>query len=168
MTERQTFVRIRNLDDLQAVIDRHVAEVHLADPADTPAALEAAGFGLLATEALSGLLGACEPAMNLAHYHVLAVIGGVLDALDLAPSLPTGLHNIHLEPIGAPERSWIQPLASGVANLIAGINVLLPQVAKHATDDADRTAIAEGAHLTAELPLCYDGLMRVPSFGLEL
>jgi hypothetical protein len=168
MTERQTFVRIRNLDDLQAVIDRHVAEVHLADPADTPAALEAAGFGLLATEALSGLLGACEPAMNIAHYHVLAVIGGVLDALDVAPSLPTGLHNIHLEPIGAPERSWIQPLASGVANLIAGINVLLPQVAKHAIDEADRTAIAEGAHLTAELPLCYDGLMPVPSFGLEL
>src|SRR5271169_519885 len=44
MTERKTFVRIRNLDDLQAVIDRHVAEVHLANPADTPAALEAVGF----------------------------------------------------------------------------------------------------------------------------
>jgi hypothetical protein len=167
MTERQTFVRIRNLSDLQAVIDRHVTEVRMADPADTPAALEAAGFGLLATEALSGLLGACEPGMNIAHYHVLAVISGVLDALDEAPSLPRGLHNIHLEPTGAPERSWIEPLTTGVGDLIAGINALLPQVAALAPDDADRAAIAEGAHLSSELPNCYNGLVRVPSVGSD-
>jgi hypothetical protein len=167
MTERQTFVRIRNLGDLQAVIDRHIAEVHLAEPADTPAALEAAGFGLLATEALSGLLGSCEPGMNTAHYHVLAVINGVLDALDPAPSLPTGLHNIHLEPTCPPEESWIQPLTCGVGDLIAGVNVLLPQIAALAADDADRAAITEGAQLSAELPRCYDGLMRIPSVGGE-
>ena len=165
MTERKTFVSIRNLDDLQAVIDRHVAEVHLADPADTPAALEAAGFGLLATEALSGLLGACEPGMSIAHYHVLAVIAGVLDALNPAPSLPKGIRNIHLEPIRGPEASWIQPLMTGVGDLIAGINALLPQIAALAADETDRAAIGEGAQLSAELPRCYDGLMRVPSLG---
>jgi hypothetical protein len=167
MTERQTFVRIRNLSDLQAVIDRHVTETRLADPADTRAALEAAGFGLLATEALSGLLGACEPGMSIAHYHVLAVISGVLDALDTAPSLPGGMHNIHLEPTGALEQSWIQPLATGVGDLIAGINVLLPQIAALAAGDADRTAIAESAKLSAELPNCYAGLLRIPSAGGE-
>ena len=167
MTERKTFVRIRNLDDLQAVIDRHVAEVQLADPADTPAALEAVGFGLLATEALSGLLGSCEPSMSIAHYHVLAVVAGVLDALNPAPSLPRGIRNIHLEPTGAPEASWIQPLTAGVGDLIAGINALFPQIAAVAADDIDRSAIAEGAHLSAELPRCYDGLLRVPSAGDE-
>jgi hypothetical protein len=165
MTERQTFVRIRNVGDLQAVVDRHVAEVHLANPADTPAALEAAGFGLLATKALSGLLGACEPAMSIAHYHVLAVIAGVLDALDPAPSLPEGLRNIHLEPTGALEECWIQPLMAGVSDLIAGLNVLLPQIAALATSDADRAAISEGAQLSAELPRCCEGLLGVPSAG---
>jgi hypothetical protein len=159
MTERQAFVRIQNLNDLRAVIDRHVGEVHLADPADTPAALEAAGFGLMATEALSGLLGACEPAMGIARYHVLAIIAGVLDALEPAPSLPQGLRGIHLEPTGLLEESWIRPLISGVGDLIAGINVLLPQIASLASDAADREAIAKGAQLSAELPRCYAGLI---------
>jgi hypothetical protein len=164
MTERQTFVRIQNLNDLRAVIDRHVGEIHLADPADTSAALEAAGFGLMATEALSGLLGACEPAMGIARYHVLAITAGVLDALNPAPSLPKGLRGIHLEPTGLLEESWIQPLMTGVCDLITGINALLPQIASLASDAADRDAIAEGAKLSAELPRCYPGLIP-PSGG---
>jgi hypothetical protein len=167
MAERQTFVRVRNLGDLQAIIDRHVTELRLADPADTPAALEAAGFGLLATEALSGLLGACEPSMSIAHYQVLAVIAGVLDALDQAPSLPKNIRNIHLEPTGAPEESWIEPLTTGVGDLIAGVNALLPRIAALASQDADRTAIAEGAQLSAELPQCYGELLHIPSPGRE-
>jgi len=163
MTERQTFVRIRNLGDLQAVIDRHVTEIRVTDPADTPAALEAAGFALLATEALSGLLGSCEPSMNIAHYHVLAVIADALDALDPAPSLPAGIRNVHLEPTGALEERWIQPLTTGIGDLIAKINILLPQIAALASGDADRSAIAEAAAHSAKLPQCYNGLLRVPS-----
>ncbi len=113
---RPSRLPVRDLADLQQLVNRHTEELAATDPADTAAALTAAWYGFAVASCLGGFLAARDADRAVLHDNATPVIAGIVVALEAAPSLPAGIHGVGLDTEGeatdetmrtAHRESWI-------------------------------------------------------------
>jgi hypothetical protein len=82
--------------ELQAVIGAHLDNLSAADPRDTDAALESAWYGFSLASVLGQYRALRDPDAAVLHENALPVLACVIEAMDAAPSLPSGVHGLGL------------------------------------------------------------------------
>ncbi len=90
------------------------------------------------------------------------MLARVIETLDAAPSLPSGVHGLGLDTSPAANPAMMTIARRGIWDLMLAINALLAEAQHHARDAADRLAAQACTALAAELADCYQG--RLPTF----
>jgi hypothetical protein len=147
-------------EELQQIIDGHRDQLQAADPADTAAALTAAWYGFAVAVTLGQFLASRDPDDAVAHRNALPVIVRIVEVLQAAPSMPTGIHGVGLDTTPAADPGMMLAARRGIWDLTLAINTLLPKVAEQAGQEADLAAARAGTMLAAELNDCYVGRLR--------
>jgi len=66
------------------------------------------------------------------------VIARIIEAMDAAPSLPSGVQGLGLDTSPTADPAMMTIVRRGVWNLTLAINALLPETRRHARHDADQ------------------------------
>jgi len=147
-------------EEMQQVIDGHRDQLEAADPADTAAALAAAWYGFAVAFMLGQFLARRNDEFAVVHHNATPVMARIVEILEAAPSMPTGIHGAGLDTTPAADPAMMAVACRGIWDLTLAINTLLPQVAELAGQEADRAAAGAGTMLAAELSDCYQGRLR--------
>lgn len=146
--------------ELQAAIGGQLHELSVADPNDTVAALEAAWYGFSLVTILGQYLASRDPDAAVLHENALPVLARIIEVLDAAPSVPSGLHGLGLDTSPTADPAMMRIARRGIWDLTLAINALLSEAGRHARHDADRVAAETCTVLAAELADCYQGRLR--------
>lgn len=147
-------------EEMQQVIDGHRDQLEAADPADTAAALAAACYGFAVAFMLGQFLARRNDEFAVVHHNAMPVRVRVVEILEAAPSMPTGIHAAGLDTTPTADPAMMVVACRGIWDLTLAINTLLPRVAELAGQEADRAAARAGTMLAAELSDCYQGRLR--------
>jgi hypothetical protein len=176
--ERPAYLPAITPDELRVLINTHVAELRAADPRHTTAAFVATWYAFAVTAALGQYQALRDHNRAILHYNALPVHARVIETMDAAPSLPAGVHGVGLDTappsdyqiiaLSAPHRvaerlteeASMRISSRGIWELTFEVNALLPAVARHARNDADRVVAKICTVLAAELADCYTGRLR--------
>jgi hypothetical protein len=142
---------------LQAAVDAQLRELAAADPGETARALERAWYGFCLVAALGQYRALRDLDAAILHENALPVLARVIETMDTAPSLPSGVHGFGLDTAPDTEPSMMTIADRGIWDLTLAINALLPQVRELALDQADKLAATICTALAAELADCYQG-----------
>lgn len=153
-------LRAHTPEQLRQIIDGHRDQLQASDPADTAAALTAAWYGFAVAVALGQFLAVRDPDDAVAHRNALPIITRIIDVLQAAPSMPTGIHGVGLDTTPAADPGMMLTARRGIWDLTLAINTLLPTAAEQASQEADLAAAQAGTMLAAELNDCYEGRLR--------
>lgn len=151
---------VRNLGELQQIINQHVEELDAVNPAHTAVALAAAWYGFVVVGCLSGFLAARDADLAVLHDNATPVFARIVAVLEAAPSLPIDIHGAGLDTEGDATAEMIRTAHQGILRLVVALNSLLPKIAKTARKAADRKAAREVTRLSSELGDCYQGRLR--------
>jgi hypothetical protein len=147
-------------DELQAAISDHLQELAAVDPRDTPAALVSAWYGFSLVSALGQYLALRDPDAAVVHQNALPVLARIVETMDAAPSLPSGVHGLGLETSPAADPAMITIARRSICDLTLAIITLLPEARRHGRHDADQLVAETCTALAAELADCYRGRLR--------
>jgi hypothetical protein len=146
--------------ELQAAIDGQLHCLSAADPQDTAAALESAWYGFSLVGSLGQYLALRDPDAAVLHENALPVLARIIETMEAAPSLPSGVHGLGLDTSPAADPAMMTTARRGIWDLTLAINALLPEASHHASHDADQLAAQTCTALAAELADCYQGRLR--------
>jgi hypothetical protein len=146
--------------EMEIAIAEHLRGLRTADSADITAAMVATWYGFSLTFALGQFLASRSPDLAVLHENAMPAWASVIDAMDAAPSMPAGVHQLGLDTVPHADPALMTLALQGVLNLLLALNSLLPQVSEHAGNAADRAVARTCTVLSAELRDCYAGRLK--------
>jgi len=120
--------------ELQAAVGDHLQELAAVDPRDTPAALVSAWYGFSLVSVLGHYLALRDPDAAVLHENALPVLARIVETMEAAPSLPSGVHGVGLETSPAADPAMITIARRGIWDLM----LATPSCRKHAVTPATK------------------------------
>ena len=157
---RPARLQVRDLGELQQLVDQHVEELYAVDPARTAVALTTAWYGFVVAACLGQFLAARDADLAVLHDNATPVIARFVAVLESAPSLPADVHGAGLDTEGDATAEMMRTAHQGILRLVLALNTLFPKIAETARRDADCKAAREATRLSSELGDCYQGRLR--------
>lgn len=148
------------VEDLLRVL---VEDLYTVDATDVPAALGAAWRGFDAVDAAGGLLAESHVDYAALRRNARPVLDRADETLRSAPALPDVkplMLNVAGERPGPLSDHLACAVHRDILDVVYGLLTLLPAVAGHARDGADRRACREAARLAHDLVNCYEGRLN--------
>jgi hypothetical protein len=145
--------------ELQAAASDHLQDLAAVDPRDTPAALVSAWYGFSLVSVLGQYLALRDTDAAVLHENALPVLARIVETMEAAPLLPSGVHGLGLETSPAADPTMITIARRGIWHVTLA-NALLPEAGCHARYEADQLAAETCTALAAELADCYRGRLR--------